>query len=41
MMFEVFFGSVQPFIFTARDNTEEWMARQEAKLQGVAEKNVV
>ena len=41
MMFEVFFGSVQLFIFTVRDSREEWMARSEAKLQGIAEKNVV
>ena len=41
MMFEVFFGSVQLFIFTRRDSREEWMARREAKLQGIAEKNIV
>ena len=41
MMFEVFFGSVKLFIFTARDSREEWMARKEAKLQGIAEKNIV
>ena len=41
MMFDVFFGTVYLFIFNGRDSREEWMARREAKLQGIAEKNVV